>query len=93
MTPEQEEFYTECPAWARRLGIKNLRLWQIVVQICSFNWEERFDFLARAFEEETLTLKESGLIRKVLEAWDEMTEPENTDILHPEGFHREPEIE
>jgi len=64
MTPEQETFLTECPAWARKAGCKNIEEWRIIKTLASLGWPDRHDRIQEL----------SWNIEHVLRVWDELTE-------------------
>ena len=64
MTPEQEQFLNDCPAWARKEGIDSLAEWQLCMSLASFDWPTRHDKL------DALKAK----IVQVLDYWDAMGE-------------------
>jgi len=73
MNAQEIEFTNKCPAWARKLGVKTLNVWQIIEYIMPYDKSERYDYLDWEVEERhLLTADEAVLAQKVLQAWDEM---------------------
>jgi len=64
MSPEQEKFLNDCPAWARKLGVESLPEWQVILSLASLGWPDRFDRIHRL----------SWLTEHVLREWDGMSE-------------------
>jgi len=80
MTPEEETFFNECPAWARKLGVADLKLWNFIESIMPYDWPDRFDFLQSG--EVRISSEEDTICRRVLEAWDAMSENHADKILN-----------
>ena len=64
MSPEQEQFLNDCPAWARRAGITNLLQWQICLSLASLPWPDRHDKLDEM----------KAVVVETLRVWDDMGE-------------------
>lgn len=54
------KFLDECPAWARKAGVKDLREWQFIEHLLPLDFDNRLATL--------------DLVRRVLEYWDKMGE-------------------
>lgn len=57
---EEEKFMDECPAWARKSGVRTLLQWQVAQSIVTLDWPKRFDRLDEM----------RFVVEKVLRAWD-----------------------
>lgn len=64
------DFIDVCPAWARKLGIKKLEVWQTAQEVMPFPWYMRFDRLDEQEADHIITGEEKGIIIKLLENWD-----------------------
>ena len=71
MTLIQEEFLTQCPAWARKLGVPRLALWNWILDLMPLGWPDRYDAI-RVKSVSLFTEEEKRVAKKVLIAWEEM---------------------
>lgn len=72
LTIEAQKFLVECPAWARKIGVQSLKVWQIIEFAMPLSSSDRFDYLDWQEEEGVLTVEEGLIARKVLRVWDDM---------------------
>ena len=70
MTQAEEQFLDECPAFARTLGITELRLWHMTQDLLSLGWSERYDKLDQSLELGEISKAERSLLVTVLLAWE-----------------------
>lgn len=74
MTSTEEIFIQECPAWARRLGIPDYRLWCICKELASYDSMMRFYVLNMHYWKHEISWSERTLLQSVLKAWEEMAD-------------------
>ena len=72
MTPEHEQFFNDCPAWARELGIRDDYQWCLANKVSSFDWSRRHDCLDEAKAKGDISSEDKNLIVRVLMVWDGM---------------------
>ena len=72
----QLKFISECPAWAQRLGVKDLKIWKIIANCMPLGKSQRFDYVESIQHADDMldriTAEDKILILQVVGSWDEM---------------------
>ena len=72
----EDNFLSQCPSWARKLGVMDLKLWNVIKKAMPLSKTARFDYLDSLHWNEDLPEGLTGgdvfLARAVLERWDAM---------------------
>lgn len=67
---KEEVFLDECPAWARRRGVKNMDHWNWILGLMPMNWDVRKEAFATDLQ---FSLEEKEIAERVLRNWDDMS--------------------